>query len=287
MDKRMLGKTGYMISPVVFGGIINTNETQEDANRYVAYAVDRGVNFFDVAPAYGDAEERLGVALKPYRKDVYLACKSSQRGAKGAKDDLFESMRRLKTDYFDLYQLHCIKTPEDVDGSFALNGAMETVEWAIKEGIVRKAGITAHIEEQALRCLDLYDFESVLYTFNWAHGVLSGVGDKLSEAVTARNIGLLCMKVFTHRMWREDETRPAQKKWYKYIDFDSPLALAAMKYPLAKGGTALVPPGDFEVFRFMLDHVEEAIANPLTQSDIELLKDEAAKIKGYEFDLNS
>jgi len=285
MQKRMLGKTGYEIAPVVFGGIINTDQTQGDADRYVAYAVDRGVNFFDVAPAYGNAEERLGGALARYRKDVYLACKTGMRDAKGAKEDLLNSLRVLRTDYFDVYQLHGIKTKDEVERAFAPGGAMETFEWALKEGVVRKLGVTAHNEENALLCLDKYDFASVLFTMNWAHGVLYGLGDKLSETVRARDIGLLCMKVHAYRMYAEGEPKPS-RVWYKYTEPGSPLAVAAMKYGFAKGGTALVPPGNFEIFRYTLDVVDELLANPLSGAELELLKSEAEAIRGRELDLD-
>jgi len=287
MTKRTLGKTGYEIAPVAFGGIINTDETQADADRYVAYAIERGVNYFDVAPTYGNAEERLGAALKPYRKDVYLACKTVLRDAKGAKEELIASLGRLKTDYFDVYQLHSIRNDDDVEKAFSSGGAMETLRWAKEEGIIRAAGITAHSEDHAIKCLDLFDFDSVLYTMYWAAGALRDNGAKLAAAVKAKNVGLLCMKVLAHRSWRDGERKPGDKSWYKPMDLgaDGPLALAAMKYCLSREPAALVPPGMFEYFCHMLDHIDEAIANPLSAADIELLKIEADKLGDDEIKL--
>ena len=80
-----LGKTGINVSAVVFGGIINRDETQGDANANVAKAVAAGINYFDVAPSYGNSQERLGPALAPHRKGAHLACKTMARDAKGAK----------------------------------------------------------------------------------------------------------------------------------------------------------------------------------------------------------
>jgi len=74
IPKRVLGKTGEELSIIGFGGIIVSGEEQPDANSFVSEAIDRGINYFDVAPTYGDAEEHLGPALEPYRKDVFLAC---------------------------------------------------------------------------------------------------------------------------------------------------------------------------------------------------------------------
>ena len=285
MEKRRFGNTCYRIAPVVFGGIINTNETQGDANRFVAYAIERGINYFDVAPTYGNAEERLGAALKPYRGDVYLACKTVERSAKKSKEELLTSLKLLKTDYFDVYQLHSIKNSNDVEVAFAADGVMETIEWGKREGLIRKAGITAHSEEFALRCLELYDFDSVLFTLNWALAMLYDYGSKLAETVKAKDIGFLIMKVLAHRMWHEGEERDYPKCWYKPVKLGGDLALAAMKHALSKGADALVPPGNFNAFSYMLSHIDEAMANPLSRDDVALLKAEAEKIKGNELKL--
>ena len=282
MEKRVLKKTGYNIAPVVFGGITVTDELQEDANRYVAYAVERGVNYFDVAPSYGNAEERLGPALAPYRKNVFLACKTVMRDSAGAKEELINSLRFLKTDYFDVYQLHAIDTDEEIDVAFSEGGVMDTLQWAQEEGIVRKLGITSHSEKHALRCLELYDFDTVLYPMYWAQGVARGAGDKLTEVTRAGNIGLLCMKALTYRNWMPDEAKPDDaRQWYKYVEYGSAFALAVLKYGLSKGD-ALVGPGNFEALCYMLDNIDEAVATPFSAKDFELLSQEAEKIKGYE-----
>ena len=92
---------------------------QDHANRIVAEAVEKGVNYFDVAPSYGDAEIKLGPALEPYRKDVFLACKTTQRTKEGAAAELKESLKRLRTDHLDLYQLHALSdVQKDVDAAF-------------------------------------------------------------------------------------------------------------------------------------------------------------------------
>src|SRR5574340_1626482 len=80
--------------------------TADEASARVAHAIDRGVNYFDVAPSYGNSEERLGPALAPYRKQVFLACKTQKRDKAGAEAELDSSLRRMQTDHFDLYQLH-------------------------------------------------------------------------------------------------------------------------------------------------------------------------------------
>src|SRR5210317_1391144 len=126
IEKRTLGRTGEMLSMIGFGGIVVNKATTAQAATRVKEAIDYGINYFDVAPSYGNAEEMLGPALEPYRKDVFLACKTQKRKADGAREELENSLKLLRTDHFDLYQLHAVTKPEDVDTIFAEGGAMET-----------------------------------------------------------------------------------------------------------------------------------------------------------------
>lgn len=279
MEQRMLGNTGYSVSPVVFGGIINMDETQNDADRFVSFAVDRGINYFDVAPSYGDAEQRLGPALQPYRDRVYLACKTQQRSAEASKKELLQSLEQLRTDHFDVYQLHAMTTQEDVDRAFGADGVMETVLWAKREGLIRKIGFSTHSEDIALQTLSLFAFDTVLFPMNWALGINIGWGDRISDAVREKYIGLLAMKTLIHRKWRPDEAHVYPKSWCRPIFGNEELGVAAMKYGLHKGAATLVPPGNFEHFCFMLDHIDECVSQPLTDREWELLRREAALVR--------
>src|SRR5215831_12243708 len=113
MERRAYGTTGRELSLVGLGGVVFVGMGQEEANALVAEAVDRGVNYFDVAPSYGkdqETEKRLGPALKPYREQAFLACKTGKRDKAGAAEELRRSLQHLQTDYVDLYQLHAITT---------------------------------------------------------------------------------------------------------------------------------------------------------------------------------
>ena len=106
IERRALGKTGRKLSVIGFGGLLLKDSTPAQAAEWVREAFEAGVNYFDVAPTYGNSEERLGPALEPYRRDVFLACKTTQRKRAEAAAELDRSLSRLRTDYFDLYQLH-------------------------------------------------------------------------------------------------------------------------------------------------------------------------------------
>ena len=149
--RRPLGKTGEQLSILGFGGILVMSVEQSFANNMVAEAVDRGINYFDVSPDYGDAEERLGPALQPYRRRSFLACKTNFRDKAGAMADLDTSLKHLRTDYFDLYQHHALTKAAEVDKILGPNGAMETFVAAQKAGKVRYLGFSCHSVENGDR----------------------------------------------------------------------------------------------------------------------------------------
>lgn len=278
-ERRKLGNTGYEVSPVTFGGIITMSETQEDANRFVSSAIDSGINYFDVAPSYGNAEERLGPALEPYRKNVYLACKTEFRDAERAEQELHNSLRKLRTDHFDVYQMHALSTQEDIDRAFGPGGIMELMAREKEKGVIRKIGFSTHSEDAAMRALELFGFDTVLFPMNWALGVNTGWGDRISAYAAEHGTGLLAMKTLAHRQWRKEDERLHPKGWYKPVYENEKLGVAAMKYGLYKGAATLVSPGNFERFSFMLAHIEQCLSEPLTDEEWALLRSEADQVR--------
>ena len=287
MKKRALGATGYEISAVAYGGIVSMKDGQPASDRYVAWAIEQGVNYFDVAPSYGDAQEKLGNSLAAYRGDVYLACKTAQRTRPAAEEEFRQSLKDLHTDYFDVYQLHGLASVEDVDTAFGPGGVMELVERARRDGLIRRAGITAHSEEAALKALSLYDFDTVLFPLNWGLHLEKGMGGRLIAEAKRRNMGLLGMKALIHRAWLDKDEQaasPFPKSWCKPIDpDDEPFRLAAMRYALSLGADALVPPGNFADFSFMVQHIDECLARPLDGGDQALLESRLPEARAHSF----
>ena len=109
LERRSLGQTGEKLSVLGFGSLVLNGRSPEAASRLVREAVEAGVKYFDVAPSYGNAEELLGPALEPYRKDVFLGCKTGERRQKEAAAELERSLKRLRTEHLDLYQLHGVE----------------------------------------------------------------------------------------------------------------------------------------------------------------------------------
>jgi len=287
MIYRKLGKTGFEVSAVAYGGIVSMEDGQAASDRYVSWAIDRGINYFDVAPSYGDAEEKLGNSLKPYRNKVHLACKTEHRDRANAEKALTRSMELLHTDHFDVYQLHAIASMEDVEKAFAPGGVMEMVRELKEKGIAANVGITAHNEDAALKALSLYDFDTVLFPFNWFMNREHDMGTRLMAAAKERGMGVLGMKAFIERSWENDDERKASrfpKSWCKPIDVEEEaFGVAAMKYALSLGVDTLVPPGNYASFSFAVEHIEEALRSPLTEEENALLNGKLAQVRGKEF----
>jgi len=252
MEKRLLGRTGERISIVGFGGGVVMDETPQDASRLVSKAIDRGINYFDVAPSYGNAEERLGPALKPYRQSVFLACKTEKHTAKEAMEDLHGSLRRLHTDHVDLYQFHAVNTRAQVEQIVGPNGAMEAFLEARDSGLIRYVGFSSHSEEAALLLLDRFAFDSILFPINFACWHQGNFGPRVLDKALQRGTGVLSIKALAKGPWAEGETRKWPKCWYKPID-DINEAAAALRFTLSKPVTATVPPAHAELLWLACD----------------------------------
>jgi diketogulonate reductase-like aldo/keto reductase len=287
MIKRRFGNTGFEITPVTYGGIVSMRDGQEASDRYVAWAIDKGINYFDVAPSYEDAQEKLGNSIKPFRKDIYLACKTMCRMRADAEKEFHQSLSMLYTDYLDVYQMHAMSTDEDVEQAFGPGGIMEMMIRIKQQGLVRKLGITCHNEDVALKAMALYDFDTVLFPLNWHMNIGHDMGTRLCKTAKEKGMGLLGMKQLIERRWM-DENEPMRKRfpksWCKPIDPDNTeLRIAAMKYTLSLGADTLIPPGDFENFSFVVEHIDECLSNPLSQQDLDFLKQSYEKVKEYPF----
>mgnify|MGYP000845655855 FL=1 len=287
MQRIALGKTGYQIHPIIYAGIVSMNETQADSDRYVAQSIASGVNYFDVAPSYGNAEVILGQSLKPYRKDIYLACKTTERKAKAAEKEFHQSLKNLHTDWFDVYQLHSLTTPEDIETAFGPGGTLEMVLKYKEQGLVKKIGFSAHSERAALEALKRYPFDTVMFPINYLLHMGQGIGRELLRAKEEQGFGLLAIKAMVERAWLTDTEQgqsPWPKSWCKPFDSGEVDArLAGMRYAFHLGADALIPPGNWECQSFMNDHVQQAVDTAYGQQDEALLTARFEQMKDHPF----
>jgi len=254
---RRVYKQGVELSVIGLGGIVVCKMPQKEASRRIAEAVDRGVNYFDCAPSYfdGEAELKLGEALRPYRQKVFLAEKTTRRDARGAREELERTLQRFHTDHVDLYQFHGIASMEDVDKILAPGGAAETFFAARKEGKTRFIGFSVHHAPAALRLMEALELDSVLFPVNvnaWLNG---GFGPQILEKAKSKGLARLALKALAMGKWPPG-TAPARrtspKCWYQPID-GRETARLALRFTLNQDVTAAIPPGDERIFDLALD----------------------------------
>ncbi|MGA8672288.1 MAG: aldo/keto reductase [Terracidiphilus sp.] len=251
---RTLGKTGEKLSIIGFGGIVVMNETTGESSNIVAEAVDRGINYFDVAPSYGNAQELLGPALAPYRKNCFLACKTEGRAKDDSRAQLEESLRVLKTDHVDLYQFHALTKMAELDKVLGPGGAMETMEAAKKEGKIRYIGFSVHSAETAVAAMERYNFDTILFPVNWVLFTQAGFGPQILEKAQEKQMGILALKSMAKTVWPADQKQnhPEPKCWYQPAAFPDEASLG-LRWTLGHPITAAVPPGDEKYFRLAMD----------------------------------
>ncbi len=270
IEKRSLGKTGEMLSMIGFGGILVMDATPGDASDLVKLAIDSGINYFDVAPTYGDAQVKLGPALEPYRKGVFLACKTTERGRDGSRAELEQSLKHLRTDHVDLYQFHAVTTTEDVEKIFATGGAMETYLEARKEGKIRFIGFSAHSVEAAMAMMDRFDFDTILFPVNYVTWNKGNFGPQVLEKAHQKNMGILALKSMAKGPWPKGADKKEYPKcWYEPLITPEDIKMG-LSFTLSHPVTAALTPGDPRLFKTALS-VYGSI-KPLNDSEIQLIK---------------
>lgn len=274
IPKRPYGNKGDKISIIGLGGIVLARFSQKEADAIAREAFERGINYFDVAPTYWDAEERMGPAIKSFRDKLFLACKTTKRDARGAQEELENSLRKLQTNHFDLYQLHGLSKMEELEQCFAPGGAMETFLKAREQGKVRYIGFSAHSEEVALEAIKRFPFDSVLFPFNFVTLFKGNFGWELLKEAPKRGITLLALKAMAKTHWQEGDKR-LEKCWYKPIT-DPKLAELALRFTLSLPVAAAIPPGDENIFRMAIPFAERF--RKITSREEQQLRAEAEKL---------
>jgi len=283
IPRRKLGKTGEELSIVGFAGIVVTNNSQSFAHNIVAEAVDRGINYFDVAPGYGDAQARLGPALEPYRKKVFLACKQGLEEGEGdfTRDStaktLDESLRQLRTDHVDLYQFHGLSKMSELEQIFGPNGAMEAYQAARQAGKLRFIGFSAHSVEVAIAAMDRYNFDTILFPINFVLTSQAKFGPQVIAHARQKGMGIMAIKGMAKTTCPESLRRdhPHEKCWYEPADFPHEAALG-YRWTLSQPITAAMPPGDERYFRLGMDIGQNFV--PVTNEEEQKLMASAAGV---------
>ena len=282
LPKRNLGKTGEKLSIVGFGGLSLNQVEQSVCNDSVSMAMDRGVNYFDVAPEYGDAEERMGIALQGKRDRVFLSCKTGKRDKSGAEAELHRSLTRLKTDHFDLYQLHHIRSKDETEQALGPGGAMEAFVEAKQKGLVRFLGFSAHTTKAALLAMESFPFDTIMFPVNFMEWLKIGFGPPVVKKAKEKGMGIIAIKPMFGGLWPPGGERPQRKwqfGWYKPVSDPVEVDLA-LRFTLSQPVTTVVPPSDVRLIRLATDVVPRT-ARPLTDPERDKLRELAKPLVSY------
>lgn len=220
LPSRVLGKTGYRVSLLSLGGqaTLEAEGHGDDSVTIINRAIDLGVNYLDTSPAYGPSELFLGMVMKTRRKEVFLASKTHDRTYDGSMRLLEKSLKRLQTDHLDLWQLHNVRTQNDLDFIFAREGAIHALEKAREQGVVRYLGITGHRDPIVLRNgIERYPFDTILMALNAADKHNASFIDQLLPAAVQRQMGIIAMKVVARGKIFHDGGLSSMEQAMRYV----------------------------------------------------------------------
>ena len=202
MPTRNLGKTGYKVGIFSLGGqaAIEKPNNFDVAVPIIERALDLGVNYIDTSSIYGGperwSEQYVGRVMKTRRREAFLATKTKERTRDGSLRMIEKSLTLLNTDHVDLWQLHDIGLPEDVNAIFAKGGAMQALLEMQQQKVVRFLGVTGHYRPEALiDAVNRHPFDAILMALNAADAHIHSFTDQLLPLVVEKQMGIIGMKV--------------------------------------------------------------------------------------------
>lgn len=200
LPKRPLGKTGEEISILGLGGegILRTHDEEEKAVSLIRRALDLGITYFESARAYASSESYYGMALQERRREIFLASKSHERSGDGALKHLEVTLQNMNTNFLDLWMIHDVRSPKDVEQIFGPRGAIKALEAAKRNKLVRFVGISGHRNPTLLsRALDLFPFDVALLPVNPAEPHYWSFLEAVLPKALDKGMGILGMKTLS------------------------------------------------------------------------------------------
>jgi aryl-alcohol dehydrogenase-like predicted oxidoreductase len=276
IERARFGRTGHDSSRVIFGAAALARVDQETADRLLPLLLAHGVNHIDTAARYGDAELRLAPWLERHRTEFFVATKTHKRDADGARAGLERSLMRMGVDQVDLIQLHNLVEPDEWEIAHAPGGALEGLQRARDEGLVRFIGVTGHglrIAAMHLRSLERFDYDSVLVPYNYAllqHPGYRADLDRLFDLCADRDIAVQTIKSIARRRWPDAAPGSGEPRQSWYEPLTDPEAIRrAVGFVLAQPRLFL----DSSSARDQLPHVLAAAESAQPPPDDELAAD--------------
>ncbi len=268
IPKRKLGKTEIDVTILGLGGegVLRTFGHEKEAYALINQAIDLGINYFESARAYSGSESYYGLALGERRKEIFLTSKSHARDKQGALDHLRETLSNMNTDYLDLWQVHDVRSEEDIEQIFGPRGAIEAFMEAREKGWVKHIGVTGHHDPAALiRCIEAFPVDTVLMPVNPAEPAYKSFPDTVLPVAVSKEMGIIAMKIYLRGM----ATR------LRGVDSLAPFFRFALSHPV---NTAVVGCDDIAQLE---ENVHFARSfEPLSQKEIERVVDHVAPFAG-------
>jgi predicted aldo/keto reductase-like oxidoreductase len=258
VQQRRLGRLGHQSSVLIYGAAALAEVDQDTADGSVRLALDAGINHFDVAASYGEAELRLGPWMPTIRDRIFLATKTGLRDREAAWTQVNRSLERLQTDHLDLIQVHAVGELEELDLVTRPGGSLEAVVRAREEGLAGAIGITGHGHQAPathLEALARFPFDTVLTPLNYVLGQDPAyVADyqALVAEVQAQDAGLMIIKAASRRNWPEP-VEHGYSTWYEPFD-DQERITAAVAWVLSHPEvTGIATPGDVRLLPLVIE----------------------------------
>lgn len=265
ITKIPFGKTGHLSSRTLLGAAAFGNVSQDEADAAIELSISYGVNHFDTAASYGEAELRLGSWFRRHGRPSFLATKTGDRTYAQARESIHRSLERMGVDQLDLIQLHHLIDPQEWETALGPGGALEAAIEAREQGLVRFIGVTGHgltapvMHKQAL---ERFAFDSVLLPFNF---ILSQNAQYLADfnallaTCQTRGLPVQIIKSITRAPWG-DRAR-TRATWYEPLEEQADIDLA-VHWVLGHPGLFLNTVGDVHVLPKVLSAAERFETQP-------------------------
>ncbi len=257
IERADFGLTGHRSSRVIFGAAGLSRVSQERADEVLPILLEFGVNHLDTAASYGDSELRLAPWLASHRHEFFLATKTGDRDGPGARASLERSLARLGVDHVDLVQLHNLVEPEEWEQAHDPGGAVEALVRARDEGLTRFIGVTGHgmrIAGMHLRSLERFDFDSVLFPYNFTlleDAAYRADVEALLQLCARRQVAVQTIKSVARRRWLPEAEGP-RYSWYEPLP-ESEAMTRAVRFVLGNDQLFLNSSSDLRLLRPILE----------------------------------
>ena len=254
--KKAFGRTGHQSTRLLFGAAAFGDVTQDEADQTMELLIEHGINHIDTAASYGESELRLGPWMEKYRQDFFLATKTGERSYDRAKAEFERSLQRLRVSEVDLIQLHCLVGEEEWEVAMGPDGALEYLQEAREQGLVKYIGVTGHdvaIARMHQKSLNHFDFDSVLLPYNYLmmqNATYRAGFEEVARRCKQSNCAIQTIKSITRRPY------PAQQRshstWYQPLT-DQESIDKAVHWVLGNEDVFLNTVGDITLLPKVLD----------------------------------